>query len=208
MHRAVHGRRDCRRPCRAADGDNAGVSRDGTWPGGALCIVGGDARRWRARRRDRDAGWKCCARALAFPMYGASAWLVWVVSQEAGPPAYWAPPLGWCCLASPAGCWASRRAARTRPAHWPIGRHRRAAGGAGGAERNRGGTGRAVRCGGGRGGAVQCLSPCRAACRGAAGVRQHDRCLVRDVPGERASGDQQRRCASRVRQSSCGVHEG
>ena len=23
--------------------------------------------------------------ALAFPMYGASAWLVWVVSQEAGP---------------------------------------------------------------------------------------------------------------------------
>ena len=39
----------------------------------------------RARADDPDAGWRCFKQALAFPMlHGASAWLVWVLSQEAG----------------------------------------------------------------------------------------------------------------------------
>ena len=39
-----------------------------------------------ARLLPRPGRWmEVLKQALAFPMYGAAAWLVWVVSQEAGP---------------------------------------------------------------------------------------------------------------------------
>ncbi len=94
--------------------------------------------------------------ALAFPMYGASAWLVWVVSQEAGSSGV----LGTLAGAGPAGL---RRLGagdhaerdRSRPSHRAVGSRGGLAGGVGGAERDCGGTGRTDQRGGGGGGAVQ-----------------------------------------------------
>ena len=84
--------------------------------------------------------------ALAFPMYGASAWLVWVISQEAGPSGVLGTAAGLVLLGFAGwvlGHHAERR--RSRPPHRPVGGRGRAAGGAGGAERHRGGAGRTVR---------------------------------------------------------------
>ena len=39
----------------------------------------------------RAPGWTSCARLLAFPMYGAAAWLVWVLTLQAGAMALAAP---------------------------------------------------------------------------------------------------------------------
>ena len=151
VHRAVHGRRHRRRPGRAAGGDDAGVPGDGAWPRGALCRAGGDAGLWRAA--PRPGRWmEVLRQALAFPMYGASAWLVWVVSEEAGPSGVLGTAAGLVLLGFAGWVLGITQAQRRpRPAHRPVGRRRRAAGGAGGAERHRGGTGRAVRCGGSRG---------------------------------------------------------
>ena len=69
----------------AASGDDAGVRGDGTGPGGAVRSCWPLCRRWR-RLTPKPGRWmEVLKQALAFPMYGASAWLVWVISQEAGP---------------------------------------------------------------------------------------------------------------------------
>ncbi len=64
--------------------------------------------------------------ALAFPMYAAAAWLVWVISQEAGPAGVLADPRrAWCCSASPPGPSARRTGAvaparaSAGPPRWP-----------------------------------------------------------------------------------------
>ena len=85
LHRAVHGGRDRSGPRRAAAGDDAGVPGDGARAGDALCAC------WPrspalGRATPRPGRWmEVLRQALAFPMYGASAWLIWVISQEAGP---------------------------------------------------------------------------------------------------------------------------
>ena len=132
---------------------------------------------------------------LAFPMYGASAWLVWVVSQEAGPAGVLGTVAGLVLLGLRrlgAAAWRSRQTradAPRSPSRSPAaallvalavlsgiggvaGRRRRPA----------------------RPGAEAYLrhAPGRAARRGTAGVRQHDRGVVRHLPGERAGGDRQR----------------
>ena len=49
-------------------------------------VAGGlRARPARAPAAARAAGWRCFRKALAFPMYGAAAWLAWVLAQQAGP---------------------------------------------------------------------------------------------------------------------------
>ena len=56
------------------------------------------------RATPRPGRWMDVLRqALAFPMYAASAWLVWVISQEAGPAGVLARRPGWCCSGSPPG---------------------------------------------------------------------------------------------------------
>ena len=147
------------------------------------------------RAAPRPGRWmEVLRQALAFPMYAASAWLVWVVSQEAGPSGV----LAAVCRLGAAGLrrLGARRhanAADKRPPHRPdppprspllaalavLQRHRL------GAHRCRAGAD-------GRRRAVQRRPPRRAARRGAAGVRQHDRRLVRHLPGQRARGDRHR----------------
>ena len=53
-------------------------------PRGALRRAGGGAGAVARRRRSPGRWMEVLRQALAFPMYGASAWLLWVVSQEAG----------------------------------------------------------------------------------------------------------------------------
>ena len=94
--------------------------------------------------------------ALAFPMYGASAWLVWVVSQEAGSSGVLGTLAGVVLLGF-AG-WVlgiTQSADRSRPSHRAVGSRGGAAGGVGGAERDCGGAGRTDQRGGGGSGAVQ-----------------------------------------------------
>ena len=73
--------RSRRRPRR----DPRGLPRDGPWPRRALCA----ARAARPASRallPRPGAWMAILKqALAFPMYAAAAWLVWVISQQAGP---------------------------------------------------------------------------------------------------------------------------
>ncbi len=64
-------------------GDRGGVPGHGHRPGAALRAAGGDPRgRPRAAAPGRLDG--VLQQVLAFPMYGAALWLVWVLSQEAG----------------------------------------------------------------------------------------------------------------------------
>ena len=99
------------------------------------------------RSAPRPGRWmEVLRQALAFPMYGASAWLVWVVSQEAGPSGVLGTAAGLVLLGFAGWVLGITQGSADRGRR--IGQSaadRRAAGGAGGAERNRGGTGRAVR---------------------------------------------------------------
>ena len=85
LHRAVHGRRHCRRARRAAGGDHAGVPGHGSLGSRRHTqLLARVPALWRAA--PKPGRWmEVLRQALAFPMYGASAWLVWVISQEAGP---------------------------------------------------------------------------------------------------------------------------
>jgi thiol:disulfide interchange protein DsbD len=52
-----------------------------------------------ARALPRPGQWMVVLRqALAFPMYGAAAWLVWVLAQEAGPDGVLAASVGFLCI--------------------------------------------------------------------------------------------------------------
>ena len=147
--------------------------------------------------------------ALAFPMYGASAWLVWVVSQEAGSSGVLGTLAGVVLLGlRRLGAGDHPERDRSRPSHRAVGSRGGVASSVGSAERDCGGTGRTDQRGGGRSGAVQSHAPCRVARRGAARVRQHDRGLVRDLPGERTGGDQQRRGSPGVLRTARDVSEG
>ena len=130
---------------------------------------------------------------LAFPLYASVAWLVWVLSQQAGPPGRGdrARP-GSCCSASRPGC-VPPAAARARA--WRRGADRgsraRRRAGAGDAQPRRA-LGARARARGGAGrrgvGAVQPRAPGRASRRGHAGVRELHGRLVHYLSGERARG--------------------
>ena len=132
---------------------------------------------------------------LAFPMYAAAAWLLWVVSLQAGPQGVLVVGAGLVLLGFAA--WALGMAPAVGSA---VGRGGRGGGRGGGVRAAGRGAGRGPG-GGAGGGRCRGLEPgkARGASRGGpAGVREHDRRLVRDVPGERAGGAVARAGAGRV----------
>ena len=96
LHCAVHGCRHRRRTCRAAGGDDAGVPCHGAWVSRRLTPCWRPRRACGAWRRNRDVGWRCCARrwpsrcmVRAFGCCGCSA-------RRPAHRACWRPRPAWC----------------------------------------------------------------------------------------------------------------
>ena len=142
-----------------------------------------------ARLMPRPGRWmEILKQALAFPMYGGAAWLVWVISQEAGPSGVLGAVAGLVLVGFAGWVYGATQTAAVQPRRFgqamAVGR---GAGGACGAVRDHGSAGR--RGNGGLGGGFYAGTAGGAAGGRAAGVRQHDGGVVRDLPAERAGGD-------------------
>ena len=187
VHGAVHGRGDRGGAGRAGLGDGAGVRGDGARDGAALPAAGAVPGLGAACCRGRDAGWTCCAACWRSRCMARRRGWSGCSACRRGRPACWRRwRRAWCCSAF--GAWAFGLAQHG-------GRWRRSG--------QRGGAGvacsaAAACCVGIEAGAGRSASAAeaarelhagpagRAAGRGTAGLRQHDRGLVRDLPGQRA----------------------
>ena len=165
---------------------------------------------WR-RFLPRPGAWmKRLEELLAFPLYASVAWLVWVLSQQAGPTA----------VAAALGRPRSDRARGVALPGFPSrargvasrgsDRGGRAGGGRGGPRpARRHGTGPGSGRGAGRpGGGLQSAAPRRAACAGSARVRERHRRLVHHLSRERARGPPLRRGGRGVREEGRGRAQG
>ncbi len=150
---------------------------------------------------------------LAFPLYASVAWLVWVLSQQAGPRAVGAALSGLILIAFAAWLYRGSRGGpdgvapdrHRRRGAVPRARPRLADPGCRAARvRRRRGSGR------GRGvmGAVQRAAARRASVRGPAGLRQLHRVVVHHVPGQRAHGAVLPSRGRGVRATGRRLHEG
>jgi DsbC/DsbD-like thiol-disulfide interchange protein/cytochrome c biogenesis protein CcdA len=165
--------------------------------------------------------------ALAFPMYGAAAWLLWVVSEEAGSVgvlvtatgavlvgfAAWILGLGQTSSIHAGSSRSSSRTGEGRPSDAILRPDRRGGGGASGGgriERHRSvGGARGFRpTGQRRRRGIHSGQTGSAAGARAAGVREHDGGVVRDVSGERAGGDRDRPGTAGVRGGGRRLFEG
>ncbi len=164
-----------------------------------------------ARAAPRPGRWMLVLKqALAFPMYAAAAWLVWVISQESGPSGVLATLAGGVLLGFAA--WAFGAAHHRTGTGARIGRMAAlaacvgAAAALSGIEFGAAGQ-RLGGSGGGRRRALHHRPPGCTARRGPPGVRQHDRRLVRHLSAQRARGDPHRPGAGGVRDARRGLSE-
>ena len=130
LHRAVHGGGHRRRAVPRRRWRRIAVFLAmGLGLAAPYVVLATAARAWRACCRGPAAGWSVLRQALAFPMYGAAAWLLWVLSQQAGPDGVLAIAAGLVLLGFAGwalGPGAARR--RQRPSRRRDRRRRRAAG--------------------------------------------------------------------------------